>query len=220
MLEAVCISQSEGKLEMAAADGFRLIKVDIWPENGRVENDFRIVVPRKCCQLVSKFMAGDVEMSFDDKIVMFQTDKLKIVSQLVDGRFPEYISLFPKASPAWTATMSAPLLRNRLLQFEAQSGIVKFIGEDKSLPLTEVPLFVKLSMSGAIEEQSCYEALVPAEMTGTGKIAVNSWFMLPPCSIFSELTMEVTTPSMPVKIHGDLEGVMVVIMPMFVQWDE
>jgi len=36
--------------------------------------------------------------------------------------------------------------------------------------------------------------------------------------MFAEMTCEVTSPSSPVKIYGDVDGLTVVIMPMFVAW--
>ncbi len=209
VLATVCISSAERKIQMAAADGFRLITVDIGDYPTLEGDDFRINVPRKCCQLISRFMVGDVEMGFDDKKVWFGTDRLRIISQLCDGNYPQYKSLIPTGPPIWTAKMSAPLLQDRLLQFESMAGIVRFIGEEDA---------VALQMAG--DDEASFEALVPAETQGIGKIAVNARYMLPPCSIFSELSMEVTIPSQPLKIRGDLAGVMIVIMPMFVDWDD
>ncbi len=65
-----------------------------------------------------------------------------------------------------------------------------------------------------------YEAVLPVEMKGVGKIALNRDYLLPPASIFSEMELQVTHLSAPVKIIGDLQGVLVVIMPIHVQWGD
>ncbi len=85
ILETVCISQNEGNLVMAAADGFRLITVNMTGASELSEDscpDFRINVPRKCCQLISKFLSGQVRMGRNEEREWFQTDKLTIISQL------------------------------------------------------------------------------------------------------------------------------------------
>ncbi len=209
VLTAVCLSEVEGQLQLAGADGFRLIRVVL---DTVVPKNMRINVPRECCQLVSRFMTGDISMGYNDQRVWFQSDKLKITSQLAQGSFPQYNSLIPTQTPVWTAKMSAPLLQNRLLQFKGsvsgRYGITRFVQQGE---------FVKLLTRTGDEVH--YEALIPAEMSGDGRIALNPEYLLPPCSIFSEMVMEVTNTSSPIKIHGDLAGVTVVIMPMFVQWD-
>jgi len=96
-----------------------------------------------------------------------------------------------------------------LLQFTPDfTPIMRLTSEKKNLKLT----------IGISNEEDSFEAIVPVQMKGDGKIALNREHLLQPCKIFSEMKMEVTNHQEPCIITGDLEGVKILIMPMFVQW--
>ncbi len=75
-----------------------------------------------------------------------------------------------------------------------------------------------LSFTSKYEGEEEIEAFIPATIKGEEKIAFSRNYMLEAAKMFSEITLEVTTPSSPIKIYGDLDGVTLVVMPMFVQW--
>jgi len=205
VLGAVLVeSLGEGKVFFAAADGFRLFTSSMnlsLPAGSWL-------LPRSTCAILAGIMKKKqaVKMGCDSGKMWFEVEPdVKFVSQLIQGNFPVYRMLIPTAPPVWTFTVSGPLLQSRVLQF--QSTIVRLTKTEDG--------FLKLAMA---DDDDSFEAQLPAEMTGDGKIALNPMYLADVAKLFAELTVEVTAFSAPVRIHGDLAGVVIVVMPMFVQW--
>ncbi len=121
--------------------------------------------------------------------------------------------LITNASPAWTVTVSGPVLQSRLSQFDMDSHLVRLTQYQSG---GSEQKYLTLNMRDEVEGE--YESTVPATMTGEGRIAVNRQYLAGIVRIFAEMKIEVTTVNAPLKITGDLDGVTVVLMPMFVPW--
>lgn len=199
-------SDGQGKVSFAAADGFRLfmssmklsLPVGKW------------LIPRETCMLLARIMKRkQVKVGFGQNVMCFEavTD-VRVVSQLIQGNFPVYQQLMPSAPPVWTFTVSGSMLQSRVMQFGDNTV---------RLSKTEDGLLKMLKIQMA-EDDDRYEAKMPAKMTGDGKIALDYRYVAELAGMFSELTIEVVSVMSPVKVYGDLEGVMVLNMPMFVEW--
>jgi DNA polymerase III sliding clamp (beta) subunit (PCNA family) len=205
VLTAVLVeSDGQGKVSFASADGFRLFmsSMKLTLPAGKW------LIPRKTCMLLEKIMRKkeSVRVGFDNAKMWFDgAPDVRVVSQLIQGSYPQYPQLIPAAKPEWTFTVSGPVLQSRVQQFK--DHIVRLSKTEDG--------FLKVAMT---EDEDKFEAKIPAVMTGDGKIAVDSRYVADLAGLFAELTMEVISPSSPVKVYGDLEGVLVVNMPMFVQW--
>ena len=100
VLTGVQIELKEGTLVLAAADGFRLAvhetKVgEELPEGGA------IIVPAKSLQEVSRMSSGKdqpvkIKVNEGKTQVLFQFENAAVVSQLIQGTFPNYSQLVPK----------------------------------------------------------------------------------------------------------------------------
>lgn len=199
--------KEKGELNMVSADGFRLIQV-VTPLKYDGES-FRITIPRQAVSLVAKYMRGVIKFGFNTSRVWFDNGEIRLISQVIQGTFPQYQSLIPTQTPELTVTLSAPLLNQRLSQLLGEPpGIVRMIPDGGN----------GLRFTQRYEDLEETEVLIPATIKGKGKIAFCRDYVLQASKIFSEMTMEITSMSSPVKIYGDLDGVTVVIMPMFVQW--
>lgn len=103
-LNGVCLhirEDSPQKLRAASTDCHRLssssytLPVSCTP--------FEVIVPRKTVEefikLAKAGLAGEVELSLNDKLIRIVSFNTSITSKLVDGKFPEYSGLIPQQNP-------------------------------------------------------------------------------------------------------------------------
>jgi len=154
-------------------------------------------------------MPRDVKMGFDKEKnrAWFRSGNILLATQLVQGTFPTYQQLIPSSPPEWKFTVSGPMLEHRLTQYISESGISRLTPEDGVLNIQQ-----------GVHEDNTFKAKIVAKHEGEGKIAINQVYFSVVAGMFAEMTCEVTSPSSPVKIYGDVDGLTVVIMPMFVAW--
>ena len=209
VLTTVLLRLSKDGLAMVAADGFRLMRV----KNRNVRwngEDKQLLLSRKMCLLASRYMRGDVKLGFnEERVVWLESDGLRIVSTMLSTQFPQYEQLFSTGEPMWKFTVSAPMLEARLRQFEPQNSIVR---------LQQSKEFVKVLMK---DDEDLFETLILSKVEserGDCRVAVNKYFAGDAIRGFAEVTCEVSFPSSPIKVYGDVDGVEVVIMPMSVEW--
>lgn len=89
---------------MVATDGHRLALVEHDVTVEGVNNELRILVPRKAMGELEKLLAqaGDdavVEVSKDDSHLFFSVGERVLISRLLTGQFPNYEAVLPKATP-------------------------------------------------------------------------------------------------------------------------
>lgn len=64
-----------------------------------------------------------------------------------------------------------------------------------------------------------YEMTIPAKTDHEQfKIAMQYKYLMDAIKPFSLCTLEMSNASSPLKVTGDIEELMVIIMPMFIQW--
>jgi len=208
ILTGVLFEFTGKKLSMVTADGFRLITVK---DNVVTTEPLEVIIPAKALRVVARFMTGNINMSYTKDAMMssFQAPGLTITTQTIQGTYPRYEQLIPRNTPAWCVTTSAPLLHRRLKQLpDSGAGNVRLQNKGNDL--------IRMWMS--TDETIDCEGQIPAVMNGDGKIAMNRTYLMSIAAIFSEMSISITNPSSPVVITGDLDGVLAVIMPMFVEW--
>lgn len=85
-------------LHMVATDTFRLARKIIGLE-GNVEGaSVSFILPYRLAQELTRVFGEDEEtiMSLGENQIVFETKRLKIISRLVEGVFPEYTNIIPK----------------------------------------------------------------------------------------------------------------------------
>ena len=224
VLTAVCCRDGE----IASADGFRLYNAKsekfifgLGKGDGEHGTTYPInkLIPR---ETVLKFIqlfknTEEVEVAWGDNFVFFRTPNCTLVSQLVQGTYPKYEQLIP-TSFSGKAAFSVPLMVQRLKMMEAvkdASNIVRMIFTQENS--TDI-CFLQSNHSGDSETPE-FDMMMPCKIEIEGKIAVQHNFLMDAVKPFSMCTIELNNPSSPMKITGDIEGLTVVIMPLFVQWD-
>ena len=94
ILTGVYCHSFEGKLYLAATDGYRLAERELGP----TEAEISAVIPASTLQDVLRVMTeemDEVKMIFDENQVRFLLDDVEITSRLIDGTFPSYRQLIP-----------------------------------------------------------------------------------------------------------------------------
>ena len=96
-LTGVLFEINDDRLVLVSIDGFRMAMRETEIE-GSV-NRTKIVVPGNTLSELIKIIEiedDEVNISYSDNYIMFSTDTKKLVSRLLEGEFPNYVSIIPK----------------------------------------------------------------------------------------------------------------------------
>ncbi|KKN59289.1 hypothetical protein LCGC14_0543880 [marine sediment metagenome] len=209
---------------MASADGFRLVKIKSDKLCFGLKNA-KAIIPRQTVEtakrLFSKSKTIDIAFTnITDNLacrVYMKADGTTLISELIQGIYPDYDKLIPDKYSC-KAVISAPLLLQRLNMLDTKSlpsGIVKF--DIRKTKLDEDVCVISASSEGEFN----YAMSLPVKFEGdASKIAFNYLYVIDAIKPFSICNLEITSPSSLGKITGDIEGLTIVIMPMFVQWQD
>ena len=229
VLTGVELKLDESKFTMAAADGFRLA-VHHGALLKAVPEEMSVIIPARTMNELNRLISDreepvEILMTPAKGQVMFRIrggDTVEIVSQLLQGTFPNYEQLIPQ-SYTTRAVMDLPtvLRAARTASIFARDGsnIIRM----HLMPAeadTEPP---KVEISARSEEVGDNEDTVDLdEIEGEeGKIAFNSRYLLDVLSVLEKgkVALETTTSSSPgVFKPTDSDDYIHVVMPMFVQW--
>ena len=98
-LTGVHFKAAGSKLYLVATDTFRLAEKVLELVKKNEGSSISFILPQKVSQEVPRVFGGleeEVDIALGDNQVIFETSKIKIISRLVDGNFPEYSSIIPK----------------------------------------------------------------------------------------------------------------------------
>ena len=227
VLTGVRVELSDDNFTFAAADGFRLA-VYTGSLAEPVTEDVSFTVPTRSLQEVNRLLAAQTDpvefmVTPQKSQVLFRLGNIELVSQLVQGAFPNYAQLIPEryetrvvvphASIAQAAKAAASFARDG-------SGIVRL-----HITTGANGTSGKVAVSSRAEEMGENTGEVDGEVEGKdGKIAFNTRFFSDVLDVLGgdEVALETTTASSPgvIRPANDPEGYSYVhvVMPMFVQW--
>ncbi len=212
------------QLILAAADGFRLAVHQMSLQQA-VGDKIRAIIPARTLAEVSR-LAGDEDETITIRVdmaksqVMFRLKNIEIVSQLLQGNFPQYAQLIPASfkTRAVVDTASFQMATKTAAIFARDGGgIVRLVvtpGGDK------IP--GKLTVSARSEEIGEDTGEIDATVEGKEeKIAFNGKYLADVLNVLgeSQVALEVTNSTSPGVIRPiGRDNYTHVIMPMFVQW--
>ena len=224
VLTGVKVDLSGDDFTFAAADGFRLAVY-----KGKlaepVSEDVSFLVPARALQEVNRLIGSQSEpieftVTPSKSQALFRLDNVEVLSQLVQGTFPNYDQLIPEKYDTRAVVDQEAFLRaTRTASIFARdgSGIVRvnvMAGENGSTGM--------LKISSRAEELGDNQGEIDAAVEGQeSKIAFNSKYLSDVLDVLGkgEVAIEMTTPSSPGVIRPlSKEGYVHVVMPMFVQW--
>ena len=96
-LGGVYCENEEGKLVFVATDGHRLGKAFIEYQGGNVGGN--AIIPPKTLSNVMRFVSSDaqVDITLGSRHISFTSDRLKVVSKLIEGPYPKYQNVIPSS---------------------------------------------------------------------------------------------------------------------------
>ena len=205
----------------AAADGFRLA-VHKGKLAQEVAEATQAIVPAKTLNELNRLLADQdepVEMVLDPGKgqVLFRLKDVEVISQLIQGAFPNYSQLLPQSYTTRADVGVQEFLRAaRTASIFARdgAGIIR-IHIAPGEPGT-------LQVAARAEEVGENSTELTTNVEGEeAKVAFNSRYLMDVLGAISEerVAVEVTTPSSPGVLRPSGSDTYVnVIMPMFVQW--
>jgi DNA polymerase-3 subunit beta len=213
-----------GTLTLAAADGFRLAVLKL-PITNSVSQKTEAIIPARTLAELNRLI-GDEEETVDITLnpnksqVLFRLKSVELVSQLVQGTFPNYSQLIPKSYNTRVIVNKDDFLRaTKTASIFARdgSGIVRLV----VTPGSELNPG-KISVSARSEEIGDDVGEIDATVEGDdSKIAFNGKYLTDVLSVLKEaqVALETTSPSSPGLIRPvGVDNYTHVVMPMFVQW--
>lgn len=118
-LGSVFVYKGENGLVFVSTDSFRLAEKTV---NTKINNDFpQTLIPYKNVAEIIKLFEdykGEIEIVFEKNQAAFMIDGLYVVSRLIDGSFPDYKQIIPKAYGT-----TATILKNDLVNAIKTSNI-------------------------------------------------------------------------------------------------
>jgi DNA polymerase-3 subunit beta len=212
-------------LTLAAADGFRLALHEA-PLASPVEEKVEVIIPARALTELHRLITEEDEEPIEVTInparsqVLFRLRDVELVSQLIQGTFPNYTQLIPQSYNT-RAQVSLPefskATRTASIFAREGSAIVRL----KIIPGEELAPG-KVELSARAEEVGDNVGEIDATVEGdAAKIAFNSKYLSDVLSVLREerVALEVTGPSSPGVIRPlGVDNYIHVVMPMFVQW--
>ena len=230
VLTGVEVKLKEGAFTMAAADGFRLA-VQHGELAQSTPEEVSVIIPARTMTELQRLLSDnsepvDIMLTPQKGQVMFRLqggDTVELVSQLLQGTFPNYDQLIPQGYTTRAILDLQETLRaarTAAIFARDSSNIIRMHvmpNEEGDEPGG------RLVISAKSEEVGDNEDVVEvAELEGEeGKIAFNSRYLLDVLSVLERgrVAIETTTSSSPgVFKPTDNDDYVHVVMPMFVQW--
>lgn len=100
-LSGILIVLKNNRLQMVATDSFRLAQKTISEKqfSTNATSDVSFIIPYRTAQEIVRIMGqekGQVTMRFDSRQMVITTPAITMVSQLIEGTFPDYEGIIPK----------------------------------------------------------------------------------------------------------------------------
>jgi DNA polymerase-3 subunit beta len=212
------------KLAMAAADGFRLA-VHNTSLLSPVKNKTAIIVPARALNELGRFLTDqeepvEITVNQQKSQILFKLKNIEMVSQLIQGAFPNYSQLIPQSYVTRAVVDVAEFLRAiKMASIFARdgSGIVRLV-VSPGVELTPGKMNISARAEEVGDNVGEIDALVDGE---AAKIAFNAKYLSDVLSVLDQkqVALETTTSSSPGVLRPvGADNYIHVVMPMFVQW--
>jgi DNA polymerase-3 subunit beta len=211
-------------LTLAAADGFRLAVYKL-PLAQSVSKGTEVIIPARTLSELNRLIteqeeAVEITANPNKGQALFRLKNIELVSQLVQGSFPNYGQLIPQSYTTRAVVSVSDFLRaTKTASIFARdgSGIVRLIIAPGA-EMTPGKLVVSARSEEIGDDVGEIDALVEGE---EAKIAFNGKYLTDVLGVLGEaqVAVEATSPSSPGVVRPvGVDNYIHVIMPMFVQW--
>jgi len=212
-INGVLWEQHGKKLRMVATDGRRLAKVEGTPSSVADDTEHTTIVPAKTMQVIERILHDPeekVQIGLLDAQVAIQTSAVRVMSSLVQGRFPKYSDVIPDSDgqkiQVNTEQFLSAVRRAALLTNEQSKGVLLSFTKDQ------------LCLTSSTPEAGEAEVRVPVEYKGGEfKIGFNPQYLLEMLRVVTEpeVVCELIDESKPGVIKAG-KDFLYVLMPVTV----
>ncbi len=207
-------------LTLAAADGFRL-SVRTIPLSQPVPDPFSIIIPARALVELGRISGEQKEpvvitVTPTRNQVLFQLTDIVLVSQLIDGKFPDYRQIIPRDHTTHTIVDTAVFLKacKTALIFARDAAHITRLHIKPSSELAPGHMIVSATSAETGDDVSELDASIKGEEI---EVAFNIKYLIDVLSVVStpQIALDTTTSSSPGVIRplGDVDFTHV-IMPM------
>jgi len=221
ILTGVLLTAENEELTMAAADGFRL-SVRTASLSNPIGKPIKAVIPARALSELARISEDGSEvitMSLPPGRgqVIFRTQNTEVVSQLIEGTFPDYKQIIPKGHQTRTLLSTSAFLKAcKQAEIFAREG--SLIAQINITPGSEDMEPGEVEISGQSEETGSSQSVLDATIEGEDLIiAFNVRYLREVLDVIStpNVALETTKPTSPGVIRpvGE-EEFLHVIMPM------
>jgi DNA polymerase-3 subunit beta len=211
-------------LTLAAADGFRLAVYKL-SLAAPVSQKTQVIIPARTLAELNRLMADqeeavEITVNPNKSQALFRLKNIELVSQLVQGTFPNYAQLIPQSYNTRVVVDVAAFLRaakTASIFARDGSGIVRLVIAPGA-ELTPGKMTISARSEEIGDDVGEIDAIVEGE---EAKIAFNGKYLVDVLSVLREtqVALETTNPSSPGVIRPvGVDNYIHVVMPMFVQW--
>jgi len=211
-------------LTLAAADGFRLAVCKL-PLASPVSQETEVIIPARTLAELNRLMADQEEaveimVNPNKSQALFRLKNVELVSQLVQGAFPQYFQLIPQSYNTRAVVDIAQFLRATKTAsiFASDGGGIVRLVMSPGGELTPGKLTISARSDEIGDDVGEIDATVEGE---EAKIAFNGRYLIDVLGVLAEaqVALEITNPSSPGVIRPvGVDNYLHVVMPMFVQW--
>lgn len=212
VLTAVYTHTFSNNLYLVATDSYRLAERSA----GATKDDFELLVPASTYQELLRVIEDDVpeiKYTYDDAQVMFEHGDIKIISRLIDGKYPDYRQLIPKDGEIEFKIAKEDFVNitkvSSLFAKESAGSITLDVDENKQ----EVSI---RSIASQVGENT---SRADAKVTGSGNVTLNSRYLLDALNAFSGDTIvfkfsSKTSPCVMTSLDKQDSNYLHVVMPL------
>jgi DNA polymerase-3 subunit beta len=222
ILTGVLAQFHQGGLTLAAADGFRL-SVSSADVGADLDSAMSAIIPARALSELSR-ISGEQEDPIELVLtpqrnqILFHLSNTDLVSQLIDGKFPDYNQIVPKSRSTRTIVGTQELLKGVKVAFlfaRDAANIIRF----NILPGSELAPG-QISITGTSAEFGDNVSEVDASIEGEAiEIAFNARYLIDALSVVGtpEVALDTSNPSSPGVLRPlGGEDFLCVIMPMHI----
>ena len=224
ILTGVLVQFNEDNLTMAAADGFRL-SVKSALINQSLGEMMEVIIPARALGELARII-GDEEQPVsviiipDRKQILFHLEGIDLVSQMIEGKFPDYKQIIPPSYSTRSVLDTANFLKaarvSHLFAREGSSNIVKL----EITPSGDELMNGRITLMATSAELGDNVADVDASIEGDSlEVAFNAKYLIDILSVIDtpQVALETTASSSPGVLRpiGD-DNFTHVIMPMHI----
>ncbi len=190
----------EGSLYFVSTDGYRLSEKRVMKST----EELSVVIPTQTLQEVMRAISDateEIEVLFSESQVRFRVDETEIISQLIDGKFPDYRQLIPKSNEVKVLINKADFMQvskiSGLFASHSSSGVTITADEDNNI----------ISLKSIASEIGENTSEAEAKVIGNGKITLNSRYLIDVLSIIDakEVSFEFNSKISPCVIKSNVK---------------